>query len=171
MKKLLLLFIAFFLSINVHALELNYGVDVGESKHDVRIYRVFAQKEFDTAFYDNEYLSLSGYHEASLNFWDSKRSSDTISALAYSPVFTLSFKKCKLFTPYVEAGVGVAVLSDRKIDTTDMSTNFQFEDRVGIGFKKGDFDFHLRYMHYSNGGIKGENDGVDLGLAGFSYRF
>ena len=75
------------------------------------------------------------------------------------------------FKPYLEGAIGVAYLSDTKIDNKDLSTRFQFEDRVGIGLKNRNLNFYLRFMHYSNSGIKEPNDGLNSTMVGFSYRF
>ena len=150
-------------------LDLALSMDVGESKDGIDIYRVGIQKEFDTTFYENETLYISGYHELSLNYWE--KNSANIAAIAYSPVFTLNFITSSEYTPYIEAGVGVAALSNKKIDSRDLSSTLQFEDRFGVGLKRANFDFHIRYMHYSTGGFKKPNDGIDIFLAGFAYNF
>ena len=63
------------------------------------------------------------------------------------------------------------VVSLNKIDNKDLSTRFQFEDRIGIGLKNRNLNFYLRFMHYSNAGIKEPNDGLNSTMVGFSYRF
>ncbi|WP_165773506.1 acyloxyacyl hydrolase [Zooshikella ganghwensis] len=47
----------------------------------------------------------------------------------------------------------------------DLGTNFQLEDRVGVGLLFGQqqtVEFGYRYLHYSNGGVNGDNDGIDF---------
>jgi lipid A 3-O-deacylase len=149
---------------------LRFGLDVGQSKDHVDIYRAVVQKDFTEPFYTNDFVAFSGYHELSLNFWDAKSGND-ISGFAYSPVFTLGFFTNGGYMPYVEAAIGLALLSHKRIDDRDLSSVAQFEDRFGIGIKKGNFDFHIRYMHYSNAGFHKPNDGIDIALAGFSYKF
>jgi lipid A 3-O-deacylase len=70
-----------------------------------------------------------------------------------------------------EAGIGAALLSRTTIDDRDMGSTFQFENRLGVGVKRGDFDLHVRYMHYSNAGLSWPNNGIDLFIGGLSYKF
>jgi lipid A 3-O-deacylase len=147
--------------------------DIGESNRGIEIYRLGWQRDF-SRWLKNRGVPLSGYFETSLNYWRGakrERSSNDIFAIAFSPVFAWSIcRDCK-YTPYLEAGIGVALLSDTIIDNRDMSSTFQFEDRVGVGVKREDFDFHIRYMHYSNAGFSKPNDGLDIWLAGMAYKF
>jgi len=170
MKNIILLSVLLLGTLAASENDLRFGLDVGQSKDHVDIYRAVVQKDFEAAFYTNDVVAFSGYHELSLNFWDAKSGSD-ISGIAYSPVFTLSFSTNGAYMPYVEAAIGLALLSHKKINGRDLSSVVQFEDRFGIGIKKGNFDFHIRYMHYSNAGFHKPNDGIDIALAGFSYKF
>ena len=105
-----------------------------------------------------------------MNYWDAR---DTeIYALAFSPVFVLFWNQGEgAFRPYLEAGVGGALLSDTKIAGRDLSTHFQFENRFGAGIRSDRLDFHIRYMHYSNGSIKQPNHGVDAFVLGLVKSF
>ncbi len=144
-------------------------IDGGQSNDDIKILRVGLRKDFQTPLYQNGIFDISGYHELSLNYWDGDH--DDITGIAYSPVFTMNFHTDVAYKPYLEAGIGAALISDTMIDGRNMSSAFQFEDRFGIGVKRGDFDLHLRYMHYSNAGLKEPNDGIDIGMMGVSYSF
>lgn len=53
----------------------------------------------------------------------------------------------------------------------DLSTAFQFEFRFGAGLRSDRLDFHLRWMHYSNGSIEQPNHGVDALVAGIAVGF
>jgi len=168
--KKLILYIAL-LHNTLVAQELNFslGLDIGESRDGIGIYRIGIQKDFETIFYENESLLISGYHEASLNFWDGKNTD--LWAVAYSPVFTLNFITMSEYTPYFDLGIGIAAVSKKYTDYRNLSSHFQFEDRFGFGIKRANLDFHVRYMHYSNAGLKKPNDGIDIFLAGFGYKF
>ena len=144
------------------------AIDIGESKDGIGIYRLGWQKDF-SHWLKNRWVPLSGYFETSLNYW--RGSENDIYAIAFSPVFALHLcRDCK-YTPYIEAGIGAALLSRTIIDDRDLGSTFQFEDRLGVGVKRGDFDFHMRYMHYSNAGFSWPNNGIDIFLAGMTYKF
>lgn len=77
--------------------------------------------------------------------------------------------------PYVEAGVGIAVVSHKSIGTSEISTLYQFESRVGVGMQFGSkqqYDLAVAYGHISNASIKTPNSGIDiLPLITFRYHF
>jgi lipid A 3-O-deacylase len=149
--------------------EVSFGI--GEEKNDdIDIYRLGLKKDFGRQFLVNKTGWLSGYFEGSLNYWH--HTDDDIYAAALSPVFVYYFgNETNSVIPYIEAGIGVAVISETKIAGVDMTTAFQFEDRVGAGFRTEKLDFNFRYMHYSNGSMSQPNDGVDIWIGTLSYRF
>jgi lipid A 3-O-deacylase len=65
---------------------------------------------------------------------------------------------------YLEGGIGVHMLS-KLYDNDDsyLSTHFQFGDHVGAGYILGNgWDLGLKLQHFSNGGIKTPNTGVNF---------
>ncbi|MDD3775572.1 MAG: acyloxyacyl hydrolase [Sulfurovaceae bacterium] len=143
---------------------------IGESKDHIGIYRIGAKKNFDKTFFDTDYGRLSGYYEASINYWE--KDSEEIYAIALSPVFVYYFgDRSNPIHPYIEGGIGAACLSDTKIKRRDLSSHLNFEDRVGIGIRMESFDFNARYLHYSNAGIVEPNDGIDIFMFTLSYIF
>jgi lipid A 3-O-deacylase len=149
--------------------EISFGV--GEEKNDdIDIYRLGLKKDFSRQFLTNKTGWLSGYFEGSLNYWH--HTDDDIYALALSPVFVYYFgTEANSVIPYIEGGIGVAVISDTEIGGVDMTTAFQFEDRIGAGIRIEKLDFNFRYMHYSNGSMSQPNDGIDIWIGTLSYRF
>ncbi|MDD5405512.1 MAG: acyloxyacyl hydrolase [Sulfurovaceae bacterium] len=142
----------------------------GNSKDDIGIYRLGLRKNFDRTFLDSDYGWLSGYYEASTNYWE--KDGDRIYGIAFSPVFVYYIgDKSNSIHPYIEAGIGGACLSDTKIKNRDMSSNLNFEDRAGIGIRTGSFDLNARYLHYSNASIVQPNDGIDIFMFTISYIF
>lgn len=146
------------------------SLGVGESKDHIHIYRLGGKNDFSSTWFESDYGRLSGYYEASLNYWE--KGSDQVYGVAFSPVFVYYMgSRSNTFQPYVEAGIGAAYISETKIKGRNMATHFQFEDRIGLGIKIGDYDFNTRYMHYSNAGIRKPNDGIDIFMFTLSYKF
>jgi lipid A 3-O-deacylase len=140
----------------------------GHSEFD--IYRVGVQKAFKRTFWEGSNSRLSGYWEGSLNYWSAEP--DDVFAVALSPVFVLSFGEDNGgYHPFIEAGVGLAILSDDVIGGRQMGSSWQFEDRIGFGIKSDKLGFHYRYMHYSNGDLSKPNQGIDAHVLGMTYRF
>ena len=146
------------------------SIGIGESKDNIHIYRLGGKINFESTWYKSDYGWFSGYYEASMHYWE--KGSEQIYGVAFSPVFVYYIgEKSDTFQPYVEAGIGAAYISKTKINGRNMATHFQFEDRIGLGFKTGSYDFNARYMHYSNAGIKKPNDGIDIIMFTLAYKF
>lgn len=147
------------------AVSLGYG----RAQDSIDIYRLGVRKDSACRWLVNTTGWLSVYYEASLNAWN--KESDTVYGGAFSPVFIYSFgDKENAVIPYIEAGIGVACISDTEIAGRQLSTAFQFEDRVGVGVKMKHADLSVRYMHYSNGSIAQPNQGLDIVIVTLSYR-
>lgn len=142
--------------------------DIGESKNDVWIYRVGLQQDF-SGWLAEKNIPLGGYFEGSINYWDGKH--DDSYGIALSPVFYYQFCADCTVSPYIEGGIGASLFTKKTIDGKEMSSNYQFEDRIGVGVKIGQFDYHFRYMHYSNAGLKDPNQGMDIFIGGMTYKF
>lgn len=164
MKKFLLVFFSLILFYSTAmAQSSGYGISFGygEANPDIDINRLGIKKDFSRQWFQSDIGYLSGYFELSLNHWE--QDNDDINAVALSPVFAYYFGDESSFVrPYIEGGIGVAYLDEYFIADRNLSTNFQFEDRIGVGTKIGFFDLNFRYMHYSNGSIKSPNNGIDI---------
>ncbi len=142
-----------FIGISVYAAEDwcidSFSMGVGQSQDKIDVYRFGLRKDSDYHWLPNQTGFLTLYYEASLNYW--RKGREDVYAGAFSPVFFYVFGKEKnRVQPYVEGGIGVAAISETKIGNRNMSTGFQFEDRVGAGVKIDRIDFNCRYMQ---GGI------------------
>jgi lipid A 3-O-deacylase len=146
------------------------SVGAGQSLGGIDIGRVGVIKDSGCRFLTSDVGWLSLYFEAALNFW--KKGDEEVYGGAFSPVFYYAFGDAEdSVFPYIEAGIGVAGISDTQLDDRDFSTGFQFEDRIGFGLRVNKTDFNLRYMHYSNGSIAEPNDGLDTLVFTVAYRF
>ncbi|MFQ5950170.1 MAG: acyloxyacyl hydrolase [Nitrospiria bacterium] len=148
----------------------DFSIGVGQSKDSIDIYRFGLKKDFGHIFLRSNIGWLSGYYEASLNYW--QRGNDDLFGVAFSPVFVYNFgDKSKTIQPYIEGGIGAAYISDTEIGSRDLTTHFQFEDRAGLGIRSRKVDLNFRYMHYSNGSIKQPNEGIDIFIFTISFPF
>ncbi len=142
----------------------------GEADPDIEIYRVGIKKDFWTEWFETRVGYVSGYFELSYNHWE--YNDQDINGVALSPVFVYYFgDKNNAFRPYIEGGIGVTYIDDTTIADRDMSTNFQFEDRIGAGIRWEFIDLNFRYMHYSNASIKQPNHGIDIFMFTTSIQF
>lgn len=152
--------------------ESGYGISLGygEADTDIDIYRVGIKKDWPVQWLETQAGYVSGYFELSYNRWEFD-GQDT-NGFAFSPVFAYYFgDKDNPIRPYIEGGIGVTYIDEYRIGGRNLSTNFQFEDRIGAGVRWGFIDLNFRYMHYSNASIKGPNDGIDIFLFTTSIQF
>lgn len=149
-----------------------YGLSFGYGQADpsIDIYRLGLKKEFPARWLQSGIGYFSGYFELSYNRWEHE--TKDVNGIALSPVFAYYFgDPSNLIRPYVEGGIGVTCIDGYRIADRNLSTNFQFEDRIGAGVKIGFFDLNFRYMHYSNASIKQPNHGIDILILTTSIDF
>ncbi len=149
-----------------------YGLSFGygQSNDDIDIYRIGVKKEFSSRWFESGAGYVSGFFELSYNRWDD--GDDEINGLAFTPVFAYYFgKESDFIRPYISGGIGLALLDDYRIHNRNLSSHYQFEDRIGIGTRIGIFDVNFSYFHYSNAGLKSPNDGIDIWLFTGAIRF
>ncbi|WP_022667867.1 acyloxyacyl hydrolase [Desulfospira joergensenii] len=171
MKKIVLA-LAFCLLVASNVLADPYGISLGygEGNGGIDVYRIGFTRDFSAQWFENETGFLSGYFELSYNHWS--HGGDDVNGGAISPVFAYYFETGNpTVLPYVEAGIGVAYIDEYKINNRDLSSHFQFEDRIGVGIKIKAFDLNMRYMHYSNAGIENPNDGIDILMGTLAWSF
>jgi hypothetical protein len=118
---------------------------------------------------------IDGYWDLSVAHWrtDAKSRSLSLSQVGITPVFRLRVSpESRWFT---EAGIGLTWTSARyRSADKRFTTNFNFADHVALGRMFGESRRHivtLRYEHFSNGGIRRPNPGVNFGQLRYTYRF
>ena len=137
--------------------------------------RVAVQWDWGKRWFQGANWHLGGYWDLGLGHW--KRDAlpgqnGHLTEVGLTPVFR--FQRNDLTGPYAELAVGIHVLSRTSIGDKRLSTQFQFGDHLGIGYRfgaKGAYDLSYRYQHLSNGDIKKPNDGLDVNQIRLQYRF
>lgn len=168
---LLLIGIAFF---QVSQADDRISIGIGDANEDIDIFRIGLQRDFTKSWLRDRSWGISGFWELSVSRWDGDDSDDSINAIALSPVFVYSPNRSTGFKPYIEAGIGIALISDQELGDRDLSSTFQFEDRIGFGVRFGNkqqHDLNFRFLHYSNVGINSPNDGIDIFMLSYAYAF
>ena len=116
------------------------------------------------------------YAESSVNFWKygTPEHYDSNFVVSISPVLQYTFCECMEGELYGEVGIGLSLLDDTEFAGKDVSTHYQFEDRLGVGYRFGEareYSIALRYFHYSNAGFKKPNPGLDFISFSFSKAY
>lgn len=143
----------------------------------IRMVRAGATSDWNTRWFQSNGTHLTAYWDASVGAWRGTRARNVPGAhqnlvdVGLTPVFR--FQRDDGLGFYAEAGIGVHLLSEKYDNNDDrLSTNFQFGDHVGVGYVfNKNWEVALKMQHFSNGGIKKPNSGVDYGVVKLSYRF
>ncbi|MGF6395693.1 acyloxyacyl hydrolase [Pseudomonas plecoglossicida] len=133
---------------------------VGATGQGDMTYRIGMSFDWDRKWLESNTGFVTGYWDAAYTYWEGGDFSGAHS-LSFSPVFTYEFSGFS-YTPYIEAGIGLAAFSKTDVGNQQMGSSFNFEDRIGFGLKlPGEQKVGLRVMHYSNAGINQPNDGIE----------
>ncbi|WP_417614698.1 acyloxyacyl hydrolase [Oceanisphaera sp.] len=96
---------------------------------------------------------------------------DDLIQVSLIPMIHYSVNPQANIQPFVFAGIGPAWISDTRLGPKDLSSEFQFSSRAGLGLAKGRHSLAVEARHLSNGGIKQPNDGISSWSLSYGYCF
>lgn len=131
----------------------------GVTRESTEVVRLALQQDFERSWWQSSSGRLTGYWDAGYTYWFGDKSASNHS-LSFAPVFVYEFAG-ESVRPYIEAGIGAALFESTEHESHDLSTAFQFEDRLGFGLRFAGQEIGVRAIHYSNAGIKNPNDGAE----------
>jgi lipid A 3-O-deacylase len=152
------------------------SIEVGAGER-VQFIRLGAQSDWSQRWFSSNGHHLSGYWDANIAQWrgnDYKNVSgahQNLTVIGLTPVFR--YERDDKRGLYGEGGIGVSLFSELYHNAGNrLSTAFEFADHVGVGYVMDNkWDLSARIQHYSNGGIKHPNSGVNLVVLKAAYRF
>lgn len=142
------------------------------------ITRVSAQWNWKKPLWTSSQTELTGHWDANATYWHGSRfnnvpgSEQNFYSLGITPVLRLQGLNSRT-GPYGEAGLGAHYFSDLYNNNgSQLSTHYQFGTLLGVGYRfSNKLDLGLRIQHFSNGGFKQPNTGVNLAIVRAAYRF
>lgn len=142
-----------------------------------KMLRAGAQWTWDKQWFASNGSHLGGYWDATLALWQGNQyqgisgAHQNLTDIGITPVFRLQNDSKRGW--YSEAGIGAHLLSELYDNNgRRFSTNFQFGDHIGVGYVLNNgWDLSLKIQHYSNGGIKHPNPGVNYAVLKAGYAF
>jgi hypothetical protein len=133
-----------------------------------KMVRAAAQWKWDREWWKSNGTHIGGYWNFDFAHWRGNKYQNiegrrqNLFAIGLTPVFR--FQRDGQRGPYAELGIGGYFLSEL-YDNNDqkLSTRLQFGDHLAAGyvFQNG-VDISLKFQHFSNGGFKKPNSGVDF---------
>lgn len=143
----------------------------------VKMVRLGLQSDWEHRWFQSNGTHLGGFWDLSLAQWRGTQyqnipgATQNITSIGLTPVFR--FQQDSKKGLYAEAGIGIHLLSELyDNNNSHLSTSFQFGDEVGVGYVfNNKLDIGLKLQHFSNGGIKKPNDGVNFASIRARYSF
>ena len=178
MKNLLLVML---IALSLHSSSL-FAVDgihvgLGSGDESTSAIEAAAKWNWDSRWFDEGDWYVGGYWELGAGHWDGKRGkyrNADITHIGVTPVFRL-IRQDSLANgvkPFVEAGIGLHLMSDDKIGDKDLGGEFAFANQLGIGAQfGGQHEVSVHIQHYSNAGMYDSNPGFDFGTIRYGYNF
>ena len=113
MKKILSLAAAAALALgSLSAQAVDFTAAIGQSGDSTMVYRLGAQWNWDSSWWQSSVGRLTGYWDAGYTYWEGDETSGNHS-LSFSPVFVYEFAG-ESVQPYIEAGIGVAAFTSSR---------------------------------------------------------
>lgn len=125
-------------------------------------------------------LEVTGYWEAGLGYWQANaqepEQNTHLAIASASPVLQFWFGPIdtQRDAVFIDVGVGPAYFTNDQLGSKNFGSRWHFEDKLGAGIHLGTphpIEIIYRYYHYSNAGIVGPNNGLDLSTIGFVFFF
>ncbi|TQF67600.1 acyloxyacyl hydrolase [Pseudoalteromonas luteoviolacea] len=173
MKKLIAFTLLTLIASFAHASNFHgYGIHYIHGEGDVRGIKL-AYEYHPPDLIPDDWHGFNMYFKSSINFWHFGDSGDYDHnlVLSMSPVFRYPVESIRNKPVHIELGIGVVLLEDTQFAGKNVSTHYQFEDRLGLVYELGKANVALRYIHYSNAGFKSPNPGLDFLSLSYSSRF
>lgn len=153
-----------------HALD-GLTLQVGDSSEHTTTWRIGAQFEYGRTLWQSQGggVKLDGYWDTGVTRW----SGLDATSVSLTPMFRLNFGAGNAaVTPFLEGGIGASYFTKTRLDSQNIGSKFQFEDRIGAGlrFATGS-EVGIRAYHYSNAGIKKPNEGINMGAIYYRLGF
>lgn len=154
----------------------SYSIEAA-TRSESKMYKLAAQKMIGTdySFLANNhlypYLELSVGNIRNTRYQNIQGQSQSIVDVGITPV--LRWQQNVKNGIFGEIGIGAHYLS-RTYDNAGkvMGSRFQFSDHVGIGYKfSNSLEVTLKYMHYSNAGIRQPNPAINYTAVKLAYSF
>lgn len=142
------------------------SLEVGAGDH-VQMVRFAVQKDWNVNWFQSNGRHLGGYWDANIAYWrgtahlGNHGQNQYLWVVGVTPVFR--YQNDNKLGWYGEAGIGPSLFSQLYRNAGNrLSTSFEFADHIGVGYVLNNkWDVSARLQHYSNGGIKHPNSGVN----------
>ncbi|MFO7593508.1 MAG: acyloxyacyl hydrolase [Pseudomonadota bacterium] len=121
---------------------------------------------------------LRSFWELGVGYWhwnDEDSEGGELAEFALTPAFRLERinSTANGARAFVEAGVGLHLISKTHVSSRDLSSKYHFGSHVGAGWYFGEkerYEISVQVQHLSNAGLEAPNPGINFGLLTFGIR-
>ncbi len=151
-------------------------IELSESD-GVKMGRVAFQWDSGRRWFADGDWHVAGYCEPALGFWRGRKAGGDpfFYEIAFTPVLRLEKKSFSGWSPYLDGGLGVHLITGNRVtDTRNLSSNYHFGSHIGVGVRFGkhnEFDVGYRIQHLSNAGLKQPNEGINFNILHLRYSY
>jgi hypothetical protein len=125
--------------------------------------------------YEFDYLSELGVNvwkdDSRLSAADKLTASNKFNSSNISISYSRIIRKYLNENIFLDLGLGLSLHNNDSMGGSDLGSYYQFENRLGVGYERETYRSVLNFFHYSNGGLEGKNDGVDVLMLSISKYF
>ena len=150
------------------------GVNISRGQSDSMAYSLNITQLYEP-WVSNGVCELAPLAELGGHAWvDDDSDVDTVWGAYLAPGLRFTLFTDKSIRPYVEASVGGAVNSERKMDDRNFGSNALFRTRGSVGVNFGEGQNHRiqgDYINYSTWGVTDKDDGYSTYGMSYGYSF
>lgn len=153
-------------------------LDIGHGLEDTRLLRLNVSHGEGRPLFASARWRWSYYWEGNLSYWylyKQKEGEKRLLEVGLTPNLRLEPRRAwRWGRPFVEAGIGVRLLSKVHIGARDLSSAFQFGSHAGFGLRFGEreaWEAAWRIEHLSNAGLRQPNPGINFTMVRLGYHW
>ena len=151
------------------------SLELGDADVEIRVIQLDFTRNISVWFDDRVFNAGSKGIKTGLvytaHYWDHVTNKNFGGSIGLRIDYEIPFLKTGMFRPYIEYGLGAALITETVIGDRDLSSIFHFRNQLGVGLKANWGGFFLRGTHLSNAGIIEPNDGIDIISAGVQFTY
>ncbi len=149
------------------------AIEIGHADH-TRILRASTLWNPDQRWLSGAGWNLTPHIYAGVGVWDGT-AAHTATEVFVTPSVRFRPKATSGQQPYVEAGLGVHLISESRLDDQhDLGANLLLSEHLGMGIVFGDrsqYDLGYRFQHLDNAGRRATNPGLNAHQVRLLYNY
>lgn len=150
----------------------DFNIALGHTGQSETVFRFGLSQPWESQWFESGFGHLTGFWDVGFTSWEKGKHDKSTYSISFSPVLLYKFNSSSTITPFLEAGIGLALFNHTKAGSKQLGSHLLFEDRLGIGAEiNRRHVIGFRVKHYSNLGFKKPNEGIENYNLYYRYQF